>query len=238
MTLGFARGPCTAAAPVRSVHPGVIGNDPAGGSDLVDDPAGVGDQHPGDGRRPPRRPVPMPAGRLASAAGCTASPCTSGGSEPLTDPDVASFSAPWASARLSRNEIGDRTAWAICLGRGQVGERAPHVGLEPLAEPPEITPQATDLPGHLGQLVRTEHDEGHHQDDQHLGRAEERHEPECTGASGGGCRAVRPPVPGPHQVPSEAGRVTGPGPAPGAPGPAPPAPPRPAPTGPQSRSRR
>ena len=38
------------------------------------------------------------------------------------------------------------------LGRGEVGERPAHVGLEPMAEPAEIAPQSADLPAILGSL--------------------------------------------------------------------------------------
>ena len=41
----------SAAGPAGSVHPGVVGHGPARGADLVDDAAGIGDQHPGDAGR-------------------------------------------------------------------------------------------------------------------------------------------------------------------------------------------
>ena len=165
----------------------------------MDDATRVGDQHPGDRRAAPRtRARSPPAGWSRPTAGRR--PRARRGSEPSAVPDVVPFSAVWLSARLSRNESGDRTAWVMVSVDGQVGEGAADLGLQPLAELAEVAPQPADLPGHLGELVRTEDDQGHHQDDQHLRRAEERHDPSV-------------PAPGPRRR-----AVTGPGPrSPGSP---------------------
>ncbi len=151
----------------------------------------------------------VPAGRLGPADGWTASPCTSGGSEPLAVPDVAPFSALWVSARVSRKDSGDRTAWVMVSVEGRSG-KVPRTSDSSRSRNLRKSPHsAPDLPGHLGQLVGSEDDEGHHQDDQQLRRAEEGHVPSVP-APGGGLRSRRPPP----ARPAHPGTGTG-GPRPG-----------------------
>ena len=61
------------------------------------------------------------------------------------------------------------------VGRRQVGERPPYVGLQAFTELTEVPPEPADLLGHLGQFVGSEHDQSDHENDQQLGGTEERH---------------------------------------------------------------
>ena len=117
-----------------------------------------------------------PAGRLDSDDGCTASPSMSGGSTPATRSGCRAVLRTVGVGQVVQEREGRAHSLGDGLGGREVGEVPPDVGLQPLPELPEVTPQATDLLGHLGQLVRAEHDKGHHQDDQQLRRAEEGHD--------------------------------------------------------------
>ena len=61
------------------------------------------------------------------------------------------------------------------MGRGQVRERASHLGLDPAPPPAQASPDRPHLTGDLGQFLRPQHDQRDHEDDQQLRRAERHH---------------------------------------------------------------
>ena len=124
--------PVVPARPGRvSSCPGSSGTDHPGGSDLVDDAAGIGDQHPGDPRAPPRWPAPprpvcwrrTTAARRLRWHRVARSRVGPGGGPVL---------GAWVSARLSRKDSGERTAWVMFSVEGRSGN-VPRTSLSSLS---------------------------------------------------------------------------------------------------------